>query len=63
MDLAVGEWNKSVALEEIEDALTEKVRNDADVTSVIKTVIQVDASISVLVVVGSECRENSQFYP
>lgn len=63
LDLAVGKRDEAVALKEVKDALTEKIHDDADVAAVVKAVPKVDASISVLIIIGLEGGENPQFDP
>lgn len=63
LDLAVGERDEAVALKEVKDTLAKKIHYDADVAAVVKAVPKVDASISVLIIVGLEGGENPQFDP
>jgi len=61
LNLAVGEGNKVVALEKVEDALAKQVHNYAYVAAVVEAVAQVDASVSVLLVVNLERGEHPKF--
>jgi hypothetical protein len=54
LNLAVRKGDKAVALEKVENALPQEIHDDADVASVIEAVSQVDASISIFLVVGLE---------
>jgi hypothetical protein len=63
LNLAVWEWNETVSLEEIKDALAKEVHNNADMTPIIKAIPQMNAAIPVLFVISLEGGENSQFYP
>jgi hypothetical protein len=56
LNLAVGERHEVIALKEVEDTLSEQVGDDADMTSIIETVSEMNASVSVLGVVCFECR-------
>lgn len=61
LNLAVWKWDEVVALEEIEHALAEKIHNDANVASVVETIPQVNASVSVVLVVQPERLEYPKF--
>lgn len=61
--LAVREGYKAIALEKIKDTLTQKVHDNTYMTSVVETISEMDASVSVLLVVGFECCEHAQFNP
>lgn len=61
--MAVGEGHEAVAFEEIKDALAQEVHDDADMAAVIEAIPEMDASISVFVVVGLEGRQDPKFYP
>ena len=63
LNLAVGEGNERVALEEVKDTLSEQIHDNADMAPVIKAVPQVYTSISVLCIVRFECRQDAQFNP
>lgn len=63
MNLTVWERCEAVALQEVKDALSQEIHDNANMTSIIKAVTQVDAAIPVLVVVGLERSEHSQLYP
>lgn len=60
MDLTVGKRNKVVALEKVEDTLTQQVHNDADVPSVVEAITEVYAPIPVLGIVGFQRSQHSQ---
>jgi hypothetical protein len=61
LDLAVGKWYEVVTLKEVEYTLAEKIHDDADVSSVIEAVSEVNAAVPVLGVVGSECLQDPEF--
>jgi hypothetical protein len=61
LDVTVGKWNKAVALEEVEQAKIQEVCDDADMTSEIEAVSQVDASVPVLSIVLSQGLQGSEF--
>lgn len=63
LDLGAGKRHKAVALQEVEDALPEQVRDDADVIAEIERVPQMYALVAVLCVVELECGEDSKLYP
>lgn len=50
--MAIRKRHEAVALEKVEDALAQKIHDDADVAAVVKAISQMDAPISVVVVVG-----------
>ena len=60
MDLAVGEGNKAVALKKVEDALAQKIHDDANVASEVEAVSQVDAPVPVLLVIRFERGQDSK---
>lgn len=60
MNLAVRERHKIVALEEIEHALAKKIHHDADMASKVETVPEMNAAISVLLIVGLEGRQDTE---
>jgi hypothetical protein len=63
LDLAVRERNESIALEEIKHALIEQVHDDADVAAVVEAIPEMDASIPVLLIVGLEGGQDTEFNP
>lgn len=63
LDLAVGKRDEAVALKKVKDTLTEKIHDDANMAAVVEAVPKVDASVSVLIIVGLEGGENPQFDP
>lgn len=56
LNLTVRERHKVVALEKVEDTLSEQVGDDADMTSIIETVSKMDTPVSVFGVICFECR-------
>jgi hypothetical protein len=52
-----------VAFEEVEDALSEQVGDDADMASIIETISEMNTSVSIFGVICFECRQYSQLYP
>jgi hypothetical protein len=60
LDLTVWEWDKSIALEKVKDALAKEIHDDANVPTEIEAVSKMYASVAVLVVICLECRKNSQ---
>lgn len=50
--MSAGKWYESVALEEVEDALAQEVGDNADVVAEVKRVSQVDALVTVVLVVA-----------
>lgn len=52
MDLAVGKRNEVVAFEKIEDTRSKEIHDDAYMTSEIEAITKMDASVTVLLVVG-----------
>lgn len=60
LDLAVRKGDEAVALEKVENALAQEIHDDANVASVIEAVSQVNASISVFLVVGLEGGQNAK---
>lgn len=61
LDLAVRKRNEVIALKEIEDTGPEKIHNDTDMATEVKTVPKMYTSVPVLLVVGFQCLENTQF--
>lgn len=60
LNLTVRERHKVVALEEIENALAEKVHHDADMSSEVEAIPQMDTAVPVLLVVRLQGGENSE---
>jgi hypothetical protein len=54
LDLTIREGDKSIALQEIKDTLSEQVHDNAYVSTIVKAVPEVYAPISVLLVVCFE---------
>jgi hypothetical protein len=52
LNLTAWKWNEGIAFEKIKDALTQKISDDANVISEIKAVSQVNAFVSIRLVVG-----------
>lgn len=61
LDLAVGKRYEVVALEEVKDALPQKVHDDADVSAVVEAISEMYATIAVLLVVGLQCTQDPEF--
>ena len=61
LNLAIGKGNEIVALKKIEDALTQKIHDDANVAAVVEAVTKVDAAVAVLLVVCLQRGQNTQF--
>lgn len=61
LDLTVGKRDKLIAFEEIEDALTQQIHDDANVPSVIEAIAEVDTPISIVRVVRFQGSEDPQF--
>jgi hypothetical protein len=54
LDVRVGERNKAVALQKIEQAQVEKVRDDTDMATEVETVPEMDTPVSIVRVVVPE---------
>lgn len=52
LDLAIGERDEVVAFEKIEDARPKKIHDDAYMTSEVEAITKMDASVTVVLVVG-----------
>lgn len=63
LDVAVWEGRKRIRLEEVKDALTQQIRDDADVVPKVETVPEVDALVSVIPVVGGQGGQDPQLDP
>lgn len=61
LNLTAGEWNKSIALEEVEDTLSKQIGDNADMVSEIKAVSKMNAFVAVTLVVGGESGQHTQF--
>jgi lactam utilization protein B len=59
--LAVGERYEIVTLKEVEDALPQKVHDDADMSAVVEAVSEMDATVAVFLVVGLQCTQDTEF--
>lgn len=59
--MRAGEWHKAVGLEKVKHTLAIEVSNNADMVSVVEAISQVYASVNVVLIVGSQCRQYSQF--
>jgi len=62
LNLAVWKRHKRVSLQEIKDTLTQQIHDNADMPSVVKAIPEVYTSISVLLIVCFESRQNPQLY-
>jgi hypothetical protein len=60
LDMSAGERHKGVALEEIKDALAQKIGDDTDVVAEVKRVSQVDTLVAVVLVVACQSRQDPQ---
>lgn len=63
LDLAVRKRDKAVALEKVENALAQKIHDDANVAAVVETVPQMNASIPVLFIIGLERSQDAKLDP
>lgn len=63
LDLAAWEWHKSIRFQEIENALAQQIRYDAYVIPKVEAISQVDAFVSIFLVVVRKSREYSKLYP
>ena len=61
LDVGAGKRHKAVGLEKVKHTVAVEISNDADVVPVVEAVSQVYASVDVVVVVGRQCRQHSQF--
>lgn len=62
LNLTIGERHESVSFQKVEDTLAKQIHDNADVPSIIEAIPEVDASIPVFIVIGLECRQNTEFY-
>ena len=60
MDLCTWKWDEGVEFEEVEHALAEKVRDNANVISVVEGVTKVNAFVSIVLVVQGQGGQNSK---
>ena len=51
LDLTAGERDKSIALQEVEHALTQQIRDNAYMVSVVETVPEMDTFVAVAFIV------------
>ena len=51
LNLRAGKWHKSISLEEVEDTLSQKIGDNADVVPEVEGITQMDAFVSVGLVV------------
>ena len=58
--MAAGKRHKGVALEKVKHALSEQVRDNADVIAIVERVSKVYALVAIALVVGGERRQHSQ---
>ena len=61
LNVRAWEWHKLIRLEEIENALSVEISNDADVIPEIEAVPKMDAAVHVVLVVGFEGGQDPQF--
>lgn len=61
LNLTVGKRNELIALEEIEDALTQQIHYDANVPPIIEAITEVDTPIPIVRVVRFQSSEDPQF--
>jgi hypothetical protein len=61
LDVRAREWHEAVRLEKVEYTLTVEIGYNANVVAEVEAVPQVDTSVDVVLVVGGQCREHSQF--
>ena len=60
--MGTGEGREGVALQEVEDALAEKIGDDTDVIPIVEALLQVYAPVPVRLVVLLQCRKYPQLY-
>lgn len=60
LDLAVGKGDKSISFQEIENALVKEIHDNADVVAIVETVSQMNAPVSVLLIVHFECGQHAK---
>jgi hypothetical protein len=60
LDVSARKGHKSVALEEVKDALAQEIGDDADVVAEVKRVSQVDTLVAVVLVVACQSRQDAQ---
>ena len=58
--MAHGERHEAIAFEKVKHALPKEIRNEADMTPEIEAIQEMDASVSILFVVGPERRKNPE---
>ena len=63
LDMRAGKWDKSVVLQKVEDALAKQVCNDANMVAEVETVSEMDATVSIVLVIVSKRRKNPQLDP
>lgn len=61
LDLAVGEGHEAVAFEKVKDTLAKEVHDDANVSTVVEAVPQVDASIPIILIICLQSGEYPEF--
>ena len=54
LDLTAWKRYEGICLEKVKNALTEKIRDNADVVPVVEAISEVNASIPVLLVIGGQ---------
>lgn len=60
LNLTAGEWDESIALEEIENTLSKQIGDNADMIAEIKAVSKVNAFVAVTLVVGGQSGQHAQ---
>ena len=60
LDMTVGKGREIVTLEEVEDALTQQIGDDADVIPKVETIPEMDALVAVLGIVQGEGLQDAQ---
>ena len=63
LDLTIRERDEVVAFEEIKDTGPEQIHNYAYVAPKVETIAEVDAPVTVLLVIGFESLQDSEFDP
>lgn len=54
LNLTAGKWNETIAFEEVENALTKQIGDDADMVAEIKAVAKMYTFVTVALVVGGQ---------
>jgi hypothetical protein len=56
LDVGAGKWREAVRLQEIKDALSKEIGNNADVIAKVETMPKVNAFVSVLAIILRKSR-------